>query len=778
MTDNIRRRISAFRFKRAVLLLCMALFLLPGVLRGEEKSPRKVVRVAYQEFNRVMIVDEHNLPVSGYAYDYIQTIGTYAGWDIEYVPCASFADSVKKLLAGEADIIYEISYTEERAKAILFPKMPMAYEYYYLYSAEDNTSVTPGDYASMNGKKVGVTSGTTLVELLKQWCKKKNIDLKIVEYEDIPKKEADLHAGKIDLDLEVSALAKRDLSAVEKIGESAYYMVANKNRPDLIDDINSATEKVLNNDLYYFSRLQERYFSDTVLSRNLSPEEKRWLADHKVLRVGILDDYLPFSALDEKGKPIGACIDAVYAIIRHLKLESKLKVEFICFNNQKAGYRAVEAGKVDLMLPAYISNSVKQDYRIIGGKNLVTLASDFAYLKGHGDDRHKCIGVNKNNLMQYYYSKDSYPKAKIVLYDDIRGCLDGILDETVSGTILNGLRTEALLKPGKYRPIRTVRTDHDVMLRMAFATNNIGLMLLMNRGMTMLDPDFMNKASYTYVGRLYTFSMLDFLQEHILQVLVTVAILVALVVALVGYRISNRKLAGINRELTEYSETIENQRQQLEKKQGELEDALQMAQAASRAKTTFLSSMSHDIRTPMNAIIGFTGLAEKHIGDTELVRDYLANIARSSEHLLSLINDILDMSRIESGKMTLNEKAESLADILHALHDIVRADIQAKQHHFSIDTADVRNELVYCDKTRLTQVLLNLLSNAIKYTPRGGTISLRITQKAVSGTGYGTFEFRCRDNGIGMSEEFLRTIFDPSFRGPDSAWRSPRLSWT
>ncbi|MBO7089728.1 MAG: response regulator, partial [Lentisphaeria bacterium] len=241
--------------------------------------------------------------------------------------------------------------------------------------------------------------------------------------------------------------------------------------------------------------------------------------------------------------------------------------------------------------------------------------------------------------------------------------------------------------------------------------------------------------------------------------------------SLIGARLNNQKLAGVNRELREYTETIEKQRQleaelrkQLEKKQEELEEALQMAQDANRAKTTFLSNMSHDIRTPMNAIIGFTGLAESHIHDTERVQEYLTTISRSSEHLLSLINDILDLSRIESGRMTLHEKEESLSEILHSIRDIVHADIKAKQHNFSIDTVDVRNELVYCDKLRLNQVLLNLISNAIKYTHPGGTISLLLVQKAVSKAGCGMFEFRCKDNGIGMSEDFVRTIFDPFTR--------------
>ena len=594
--------------------------------------------------------------------------------------------------------------------------------------------------------------------------------MKIVEYENIPEKEADLFAGKIDLDLELSMLAKRNLSAIEKVGSSAYYLVARKGRPDLIDDINLAVEKVLNNDLYYFSRLQERYFSDTVLSRNLTLEEKKWIADHKVLRVGYFDNYLPFSAKDENGNPIGAGIEAVAEIVKLLKLEDGLEIEFICYDNQEKGYKAVESGEIDLMLPAYISNSVKHDYRLIGGKPIATIACNLAYLDGHWGTVQR-IGVNRNNLMQYYYCKDSYPSSEIVLYNDIRGCLDSLLDGTADGTFLNGVRAEALLKPRKYHSLRTVRAKSDFQLNMAFAEDNVGLMLLMNRGLTILDPEFINKASYSYVLGMYTFSAMDFLQDHILSAVISAAILAALIMALFVYGVSNRKLEKINRELKDYSETIEKQReqesklrQQLEKRQDELDVALQMAQAANRAKTTFLSNMSHDIRTPMNAIIGFTGLAASHIDDKERVQDYLTTIARSSEHLLSLINDILDMSRIESGKMTLNEKVESLADILHVLRDIVHADIQAKQHNFFIDTVDVRNELVYCDKMRLNQVLLNLVSNAIKYTRPGGTISLRIMQKAVNKAGYGTFEFRCKDNGIGMSEEFAKTIFDPFTR--------------
>ncbi len=205
-----------------------------------------------------------------------------------------------------------------------------------------------------------------------------------------------------------------------------------------------------------------------------------------------------------------------------------------------------------------------------------------------------------------------------------------------------------------------------------------------------------------------------------------------------------------------------NRQARLERKyRDELTQALAMAEQASRAKTTFLNNMSHDIRTPMNAIIGFTALASTHIDNEDRVKDYLGKISQSSNHLLSLINDVLDMSRIESGKMCVDERPENLAEILHGLRNIIQADIHAKGQELYIDTVDVFDEDIFCDKLRLNQLLLNILSNAMKFTPPGGTISVRTTERAVSKSGYGTYEFRVKDTGIGMSPEFLETIFDP-----------------
>ncbi len=211
----------------------------------------------------------------------------------------------------------------------------------------------------------------------------------------------------------------------------------------------------------------------------------------------------------------------------------------------------------------------------------------------------------------------------------------------------------------------------------------------------------------------------------------------------------------------------EETREEREKK-ALLEDALSQANRASRAKSTFLSNMSHDIRTPMNAIIGFTSLAATHIDNKEQVEEYLKKIMTSGNHLLSLINDVLDMSRIESGKIRLEEQPCSLPEILHGLRNIIQADIQAKQLDLYMDAVDIQDEEICCDRLRLNQVLLNLLSNAVKYTGPGGMVSVKVVEKPGAPAGYANYEFHVKDSGIGMDEEFVAHIFEPFERERNS----------
>ncbi len=198
----------------------------------------------------------------------------------------------------------------------------------------------------------------------------------------------------------------------------------------------------------------------------------------------------------------------------------------------------------------------------------------------------------------------------------------------------------------------------------------------------------------------------------------------------------------------------------LEQKNAELERAVRQETAANRAKREFLFNMSHDIRTPMNAIIGFTSLAATHIDNREQVLDYLKKTATASQHLLSLINDVLDMSRIESGKVSLEPRPVHLPELVHDLRDIIQSGISAKRISLFIDMVDVEDEDVIADPMRLNQIMLNILSNAIKFTPAGGTITLRIVQKQTAPKGSADYEFHIRDNGIGMSPAFQEHIFE------------------
>ena len=224
------------------------------------------------------------------------------------------------------------------------------------------------------------------------------------------------------------------------------------------------------------------------------------------------------------------------------------------------------------------------------------------------------------------------------------------------------------------------------------------------------------------------------------------------------FAVKTRKTVWEGREVfVEYAWNITDRHRKSEEA---LRNALAAAEHANKAKTTFLSNMSHDIRTPMNAIIGYTALAATHIDDKELVQDYLNKINISSTHLLSLINDVLDMSRIESGSVKIEETEVHIPDILHDLRTIIQGNISAKQLDLYIDTQDVLHEDIITDKLRLNQVLLNIISNAVKFTPVGGMINVRVLEKPCSMNGYTTFEFSIKDNGIGMSKEFQEHVFD------------------
>ena len=351
--------------------------------------------------------------------------------------------------------------------------------------------------------------------------------------------------------------------------------------------------------------------------------------------------------------------------------------------------------------------------------------------------------MNENNRMQYYFIRTNYPEAEITFYPSSEKCLEAVLAGKADCVTLNGLRANDILRNRKYEDLSVYQTSYNDPRCFGVEIGNEGLLKLLNRGINVLGSDYAQSISYRYTGGLYKYDFVDVIRDHMLLFVIVIFLIVAFIVFLLV-----RDMVRTRKEIREKEEA-----------EKALSKALDEAEQANRAKTVFLNNMSHDIRTPMNAIVGFTTLAESHIDNKDQVKDYLGKISVSSQHLLALINDVLDMSRIESGNVTIAEADVHLPDVISDLRTIIQPNISSKKLTLSVDSQNVAHEDIVTDKLRLKQVLLNILSNAIKFTPEGGNINFLVTEKA-SSEGVADYEFRIKDDGIGMSEEFQKTIFD------------------
>lgn len=294
----------------------------------------------------------------------------------------------------------------------------------------------------------------------------------------------------------------------------------------------------------------------------------------------------------------------------------------------------------------------------------------------------------------------------------------------------------------------------DVFLRTIHATGHADTMTMVLRGKGMVPYYGMYTQGRNYT--LYAYVAIgEILNVTLLNIAVVMIIYVLFVAIFYRFRWQSEQKFRMQKEQAERI-----YKKNLEKKNRELELAVRQEETANRAKREFLFNMSHDIRTPMNAIIGYTSLAATHVDNRDQVVEYLKKISTASQHLLSLINDVLDMSRIESGRVSLELKTIHLPNLIHDIRDILQSNISSKRLSLFIDTMDVTDEDIIGDPMRVNQILLNILSNAVKFTPTGGMISLRITQKNTSPSGFADYEFVVRDNGIGMSEEYQKHIFE------------------
>ena len=878
------------KFIRLIAFLFSALIVISatGVTSFAALSTEsEVIRVGYYENELFEEGARDGAVKSGYAYEYYRKLSEYTGWRYEYV-YGSYGELYDMLLRGEIDLLAGLAWRQERMGLIGYPDEPMGSESYNLLKHDYDVDVT-ADPATLSGRKIGVLE-SAMVGVLESYLREHDVSAYVVSFADYEELFSAFDNGEVDILAAEGdgAYDRHNAEVIGVFGESEYYLCVNAERDDILRDLNTAQARLFSDDPTYIATLRAKYYRQSISSRAFSPYEKIWLGAHNMIKVGYLENYLPYSDTDEQGEVDGIVRDIIPEMLEGLGITG-IEIDYRGFKSYDDMIAAVNEGAIDAAFPVGGGLYYSEENGIYQTRAVASSATELVYTGEYSDEKLLSFAVNENNRMQYYYVKTNFPDAEVTLYPSIDACLQAVLSGKAGCTTLNGLRANEILKNSHYRELSLRQLSHRDDRCFGVKIGNEGLLQLLNRGLNVLGEDYVEDLAFSYSQGLYKYTLTDAITDNIwffVAVIVIIALIVIFFLVRDGKRTrremldkenarkeleqKNRELETSKSTLAESNEIIgdagfgtwhiffedgkrprmqgnakmmellglhgselsdedvydlwydriigddvpavlesmaqmkagrlsENTyrwehpvkgtifvrfggtakrgedntqvlrgyqsdvtyivRDEQEKKEA-LSNALMDAERANRAKTVFLNNMSHDIRTPMNAIVGFTALAQSHIDNREQVLDYLNKISVSSHHLLSLINDVLDMSRIESGKMTLSESDVHLPDLIHDLRTIVQPNITARRQEFFVDTENVISEDVVADKLRLSQVLLNILSNAIKFTPAGGIISMRVIEKPSEREGFADFEFRIKDNGIGMSPEFKKTIFE------------------
>ena len=737
--------------RKSACVMLSLLLLLSAVLpvkAAAETASAKVVRVGSFEdtFN---YVNEKGAR-KGYGYELLETLSGYAGWQFEYVTC-DWSDCFEKLKNGEIDIIGGISYTEDRTQEMLFSDEPMGVEKYYLYADLSRADISASDFKTLNGKKIGVLMGTEPEVMLAEWEEKyglKTEHVNISNNEDVKQKLAN-HEIDCFVSLEESFWAERGISTITRVGESGIYYAINKNRPDIKEELDDAMRALDEAVPFYTADLYKRYFSMDY-TPILTGEEKAWLRKHGAIRMGFLASDSGVSTFDPAtGEFTGVITDYIQFAADCLG-NQELEFQLVGYDSKEAELDALKSGEIDMIFHCDQNPNLAEEYHFACTNTTWTSNLMAVTNKQHFNENNvNRIAVPQNKLSLKKYLAFYYPQWEIVDCDTQEDAARLVKDGQAD-CFVTGISSEN--KYSKKYSFYSVPLVNPVRSCFAVNSGNRSLLSILNKTIKAMPVNMLAGALAMYKSSARKVTLSDFIKDNFFKVMLISSIAVAVVLLTILMLLQKaRKAEAAARKAASDTQELN----------AKLQVAVEKAESANRAKSTFLSNMSHDIRTPMNAIIGFTTLALSNIDDTDRVKDYLGKTLASSNHLLSLINDVLDMSRIESGKIHLEEVEVNLSDVLHDLKTIVNGQIFAKQLELYMDVMDVTDEDVYCDKTRLNQILLNLLSNAIKFTPAGGTVSVRVRQLAGKVRGCGQYEFRIKDNGIGMSQEFAQKIFEP-----------------
>ena len=736
--------------RRSVCAMLSLLLLLSAVLpvkAAAETAPAKVVRVGSFEdtFN---YVNEKGAR-KGYGYELLETLSGYTGWQFEYVTC-DWSDCFEKLKNGEIDIMGDISYTEDRAEEMLFSDEPMGEEKYYLYADFSRTDISASNFKTLNGKKIGVLMGTEPEEMLTEWEEKHGIKtehINISNNEDVKQKLAN-HEIDCFVSLEESFWAELGISTMTRVGESGIYYAINKDRTDIKEELDNAMRALDEADPFYTADLYKRYFS-LDYTPILTSEEKAWLRKHGAIRMGFLTSDGGVSTYDPAtGELTGAITDYIQFATGCLGNQD-LEFQIVGYDSKEAELDALKSGEIDMVFHFDQSPNLAEEYRVACTNTTWTSNMMAVTNKEHfNENKANRVAVPQNKLSLKKYLAFYYPQWEIVDCDTQEDAAKLVRDGQAD-CVVTGASSEE--KYSKKYGFYSVLLPNPAKSCFAVNSGNRSLLSILNKTLNAMPTNMLTGSLAMHKSSLRKVTLSEFIKDNFFMVLLVSSIAVAVVLLTI------LKLLRKARKAEAAAKKAANDTQELNAK---LQVAVENAESANRAKSTFLFNMSHDIRTPMNAIIGYADLASRHLDDPAKLEKYMENIQVCGQNLLMLLNNVLDLARIENDKTEMEYSVSDVEKDFRNCIAMFRNQADSKGQTLTV-TTQLPYPYIYADIPHLTEVCTNLVSNAVKYTGAGGTIRCGVTQKPGEKEGWCDTVVTVADNGIGMSQEFQKHIFEP-----------------
>ena len=733
--------LSIFAF---IMLLFVPVFVYASEMKSDGKTTQvieeenKTVRVGYFPYSNFQegSYGEHK---QGAGYEYLQKISYITGWKYEYV-YGSFKECLDMLADGKIDILGSVSYTPERAESIDFSTYAEGIEKYWIYTREDHTDLTDGDLKQMNGCRIGVADGSYQKDLLEKWLDSNQIHAEVVACKGYDEMIEKLDADELDA-LVIPALSvNSDFIAIANIGAGDCYFGVSKSRPDLLKELNATLEEINNTETDYSSKLYARYEGKAVINYALNKEEKQWLDAHEnTICVGYLKDNLPFCG-EENGKLTGI----LGTVLDTVQEKYKITIKAVPCSTGEQMNEALQSGEIDIAGPIIQDLYTQEQFQVILTDEIFDITPVVIYKGNEYRSSLSTIAATDTSLYSELMVSFLFPDAEIKQYDTQEECLEAVANGKAGATVIPSSKINLLNESPMTKSLSFAEMAKRQELALFTTRENRRAATIINKAIEQSS----NVLNGVVLAQNSVSEKKMTLQDVFAEyggLAVGVSFVIIFVLLLLVYSLSVSR-----------------------KKQMEALKEAQDANAANIAKTTFLNHMSHDIRTPMNAIVGFTDIAMKRKPDKE-VENCLKKIRQSSEYLMTLINDVLDISRIESGKLEYKPVPVDFRNMTDTVLSIARGYIENRDLNFCVSREELKTPYVMADELRIREVLLNIISNAVKFTKDGGTISFAAENAPGNDDHHIIIRYRISDTGIGMSEEFQSRIFDEFTQENDGA---------